>query len=59
MATFQSYVPASLLADRSLVWAALKGSADQPVAFPLIQCGQPTVLSAAAVAGAYRKRYGA
>ena len=55
MATFQTYVPASLLADRSLVWAAIKGSVDQPAAFPLIRGGQPTVLSCVAISAACRK----
>jgi hypothetical protein len=59
MATFQTYVPACRLTDRLPVWAALKGSADQPAAFPLIRAGEPVVLSSVAIAGAYRKRYGA
>ena len=57
-ATFQTYVPASRLSDRSPVWAALKGAADQPAAFPLIRAGEPVVLTAVAIAGTYRKRYG-
>ena len=55
MATFQTYVVASLLSDRSLVWAALRGSAGQPAAFPLIRGGQPTVLSCVAISVACRK----
>lgn len=57
-ATFQSYVPACRLTDRQPVWAALRGSADATAAFPLVRGGEPVVLSAVAIAGQYRQRYG-
>lgn len=57
-ATFQTYVPACRIADRSAVWAALRGAADAAAAFPLVRGGEPVVLTAVAIAGQYRQRYG-
>lgn len=52
MASFTTYSPACDLADRQLRWVAYRNGS------LLIQHGAPTVLTAVAIAGAYRKRYG-